>query len=298
MSFRIRQYAVVFGIACLLPGCSQVNVNEAAQRPELAKPATEAAVAPTPTPPGPDAQPSNVKLVSNQTAATPEQPAAATEVAAVPAVAAGTTAASFTDTKGIGAEPSIASLAQLGVLDQTSGTFKPFEPITRGEYVRWVVKAINRYSKDANTQIRLAETPDATFVDVKPNDPDFKYIQGLANSGFVVGVDATHFAPTKPITREEMIMIKAQLDENDELKPGQFDKRYVGFSDVDEINPDYIGAMYHDGCATTTRDITRIWGSMKTFHPKKPVTRSEAAISVSETRSGTAKATLEREAKS
>jgi hypothetical protein len=279
--FSLLTPAMMLCASFTLVSCTQVNV--------------------APTAPTPSAtvttEPSATKLAS-ETTVTPVETAAAPPTVTAAVTPAASPAASptdsFGDIKGLSSEEPVRNLATLGIIDK-AGQFKPFEPITRAEFVRWVVTANNVYANgNALTVLKAAETPEATFVDVKPSDPDWKYIQGLANAGYVVGIDKTHFAPNRPITREEMIMIKAQLDEGSEIKTGQFDHRYVGYSDLDKANPDYIGAMYHDTCATTTNNSARIWGSIKVLNPKKPLTRSEAAICVSECRSGTAKKALEK----
>src|SRR5579864_2326301 len=151
---------------------------------------------------------------AQQPAAT-QAPAPSSPPPATPAAPAPAAAAAFTDIGGIFAEQTIKDMASLGVFDSTGGEFKPNAPITRAEFVRWLVKANNAYYKDTpDQQIRAAESGTPTFVDMPATNPDFKYIQGMANAGYVIGTDATHFPPDRPITREEMIAIKASRDEH------------------------------------------------------------------------------------
>jgi hypothetical protein len=194
-------------------------------------------------------------------AAAPAQPAAAT--------------VAFTDIAGTTAEQTIKDEAALGVFDATTGAFKPAAPITRAEFVRWLVRANNAYYKDPTQQIRPAETTDATFVDVPPAHPDFKYIQGMANAGFVIGVDQTHFAPDRPISREEMLAIKIGRDYRGSAAG---DPRGLPYTDKMKVSPTYAGAVGGAASVFSTRDIGRVWGSIKTLNPQKPVTRGEAAL--------------------
>jgi len=204
----------------------------------------------------------------------------------------------FTDISGDFGEAAIRDEAALGILDSTSGQFKPGAPISRAQFVRWLVKANNVYQKDhPEKQIRLAHNGQQ-FTDVPPKNPDFPYIQGLANAGYVIGIDKKHFAPNRPITREELIAIKAPVDEGGDIKGdvgmAEFDLK--NFSDVKKINKHYVAAIDEDGSVRTTQNAARIWGTLRAFSPKKPVTRSEAAIAIGEVNNGSAAVTLGRTA--
>jgi outer membrane murein-binding lipoprotein Lpp len=232
-----------------------------------------------------------------QSASQPNQPAAKTDTAAPNAVADGSPpstsgapsgpsaakATSFTDIAGIDGAEDIRNLATVGVLDGKGGNFDPAKPISRAQYVCWLVTTNNLYFADQpNNKIHLAGAGDtSTFVDVPSSNAAFKWIQGMANSGYVVGVDAKHFAPNQAITREQMIAIKAQVDEGAPIPSNSDQRHFIPVSDVGEIDFSYLGPVYEDYSARTTNNIGRIWGSTKVFHPKKPVTRAEAAVSLS-----------------
>jgi hypothetical protein len=102
------------------------------------------------------------------------------------------TATGFSDIKGVFGEKEITDLNKLGVFDSNSGKFEPMKPITRAQFVTWLVKANNSFY---NHDIRLAESGDPTFPDVPNTDPNFKYIQGMVNAGYVVGYDDKTFKP-------------------------------------------------------------------------------------------------------
>ncbi len=219
-------------------------------------------------------------------------PASATPSVAVKRV-------SITDISGDFGRQAIADEAALGILDSASGAFKPNAPITRAQFVRWLVKANNVYFKDTpGKQIRLAKTGPALFVDVPVKNPDFQYIQGLANAGYVIGIDKTHFAPNRTLTREELVAIKAPVDEGGDIKldVGMAEFDLQKFSDVKKINKHYVAAIDEDGTVRTTQNAARIWGTLRAFSPQKPVTRSEAAIAIWQINDGSAALAMGRTA--
>lgn len=248
---------IVIGIACL-SGCSKgAQAPPTQQSPAV----SQAPPAPSPAPPASPATPSTQ---------TPSVPAAA------PAAVV-----SFADIGGIAAEQAIKDMGGLSIFDGTTGEFKPNAPMTRAEFVRWLVKANNAYYKDTPAQqIRLAESATATFVDVPSTLPDFKYIQGMANAGYVIGVDATHFAPDRPITREEMIAIKASRDESG-TNMNPVDIQFIPYADKAKIAKVFTGAIHEDTSVRTSNNIARVWGPIKTLNPQMPVTRAEAALCLS-----------------
>lgn len=206
-----------------------------------------------------------------------------------PAAIAGATASSaalavgFTDINGYDGAQKIKDVAALGILDSTSGAFRPNDSITRAEFARWLVKAQNKIP-EPGYQLRLAQSGPATFSDVPVSNPDFPYIQGLANAGYVIGVDGSHFSPARPLTREQMIYLKAQVDERADIKTtgGAVTTIQETYSDFSKIGNKYIGAIYEDRSAGTTQTFNRVYQNTKTFGPQLPVTRGEAAIAVSE----------------
>ena len=220
-------------------------------------------------------------------AAPTESPAAA--VAAVTTASASAdpyASITFTDISGIFAARAIKAEAYLGVFDKTNGAFNPYGTLTRAEYVRWLVRANNAYYKGApSIQIRLAEADsDQSFVDVPKSNLDFKYIQGMANTGYVIGINKNHFAPDRQLTREEMIAIldSRELGANAPKTSGPLDKKYL--DDADQISKPYWGLFnmdfwqpgYNPGIGTTSR----IFGATKVLHPRKHATRAEAAIAI------------------
>jgi outer membrane murein-binding lipoprotein Lpp len=205
-----------------------------------------------------------------------------------PDAGASAKSAAFTDIAGIEGEQAVKDLAALGILDAKSGKFNPDQPISRAQYVCWLLSANNNYFSDQpNNYIHLARESDPpTFVDVAASHPAYKWIQGMANAGFVVGVDLKHFAPDQVLTREQMVGIKAQVDEGKPVETDPGLRQFIDFSDKKDIDNVYLGAVHEDFSVRTANNISRVWGKSKIFHPKKPVTRMEAAITISKIGSG------------
>lgn len=208
-------------------------------------------------------------------AGTPPTAAASSTSATAPV-----TAATFTDIQDSAARDEILDLAQLGVFEGMSGTFEPTRPITRAEFVRWLVRANNAIHKDKD--IRLAESGDATFTDVPADHPDFRYIQGMANAGIAVGYDETTFKPDRPLSREEMISIKCGLDQ------GGLSAKNASYNDIDlvwkwtdhqKVSKRYLDALYSEHF-NDAKNVDRAFGAIKMFKPQQAVTRGEAAICI------------------
>ena len=219
------------------------------------------------------------------------QPTATAAAAASPSTATAspatspTISVSFTDIAGTYGEQDIRDEAQLGVFPTTTGAFRPNDPISRGDYVQWLVTANNLYfADDSTSQLRFPSTNEDTFLDVTPSSPYWKYVQALVDAGFVIGVDATHFAPDRPITRQEMVAIKYQVDAGQKATPDPnlTAQQISELSDADQVAPIYVTAVYDDLNLNIAHNIGRIWGKTAYFHPTRQLTRAEAAISLAE----------------
>ncbi len=213
-----------------------------------------------------------LKLSSPGTDTTPSPVAVATKSPAP---------VTFEDVKGVSGEKEIIQLAQLGIFDTTSGKFNPQAPITRAEFVRWLVRANNTiFAGSPDKTIRLPETGKAAFSDVPPTHPDFRYIQGMTNAGFVIGNDAKTFKPNQILTREQMLAIKVALDHRVAID------RYTGgppgaWTDSNKISKQYWPAIYVESVFQNKANVGRTFGTIKTLKPQAPVTRAEAAVCIS-----------------
>ena len=185
--------------------------------------------------------------------------------------------AGYSDVEGIYAQKTIENLLKAGVIELGDGQFRPDDPISRAEFLEWLVKA-NNAQNARDRQVRLAQSGQATFKDVRPDHPAFPYVQGATDSGFVIGYDETTFQPDRELSREEMIAIKVSFDKQEAHMNGNCYDRYTDF---EEISPKYRQAVHNcDNSGYGSQTAAHIWGSMKTFRPQQSVTRAEAALCV------------------
>ncbi|AFY68526.1 S-layer domain-containing protein [Thalassoporum mexicanum PCC 7367] len=183
----------------------------------------------------------------------------------------------------------VKDMAKLGAIDPAQGDrLQPNGEIKRRDYARWLVLANNRiHQSNPSRQIRLALTSDKpAFADVKSGDPDFLYIQALANAGLIgnaSGGNQNLFRPDAPLSREEMIAWKVPLDLRDGL-PNSATVATVqqawNFQDSDRIAPGALVAILGDDQLGDLSNIRRSFGYTTILQPKKPVTRAEAAAAL------------------
>ncbi|MBD2595882.1 S-layer homology domain-containing protein [Nostoc spongiaeforme FACHB-130] len=198
----------------------------------------------------------------------------------------------FTDISGVNGETEIRQLAQLGVLETTSGEFRPQAPVTRGQFVAWLVKTYNKLHRDS---IRLSQNNRLAFPDVSSSHPHFTFIQAAHNAGFLAGFDDGNFKPDDILTREQMIVLKTTLESNPKVRNNSsalrnyrnFISNNRGFSDAEQINDRYLPYIAFDlGNAAGIGNFTRVYGRTPIYAPQKAVTRAEAALLLSRFRKG------------
>ncbi len=172
--------------------------------------------------------------------------AADTGAASGAATGAPSQSVSFDDIASISERQFIEDLGALGTFDQTAGHFDPSGPITRAQYVRWLVRANNAIWFDQpSLQIKLAEGPPASFPDVPQSDADFPYVQGVDNAGFAIGFRDKRFHPSAALTHEQLLAIKESVDRggyNSLFAPGQdfaWYRPHLPWKDADRITPDF-----------------------------------------------------------
>lgn len=259
-----------------------------------AKPSIEAAATPSPSP---STQPSATPSVEPSTASSAEpstvpsaQPTQAPSPndgqpnPATPGLVA------FTDISEVPTKKYVTELQALNVFETTEPTFRPYEPVTRGEYITWLYQANNTMRRDKE-HLRLDPTFDPEFSDLSPAHPAYKYVQAFANAGYAVGYDDKTFKPDQPITREEMIAIKIGLDTEKNHKPTTLGLKY---SDTDQIDSRYTGFIRIDH---VHNNIERAFGNVKTLKPKQVVKRHEAAATLWKIGYDTAEKALKKQAK-
>ncbi len=182
---------------------------------------------------------------------------------------------SFTDIKGYPTAKYVNELTALGLFEGLGDKFRPDDTISRGEFVEWLFKAHNLLKEE--NPIHLAPHLAPQFSDLKKDHPSYQYAQALANAGYSVGYDDKTFKPDQPITREEMIGIKGGIDFGT-IAPDRNNMNGVwSFSDANKVDNRFTGYISVDGHDSKGGSIKRAFGQIKTFHPKQPVLRHQAA---------------------
>ncbi|MDP9105190.1 MAG: S-layer homology domain-containing protein [Candidatus Eremiobacteraeota bacterium] len=197
----------------------------------------------------------------------------------------------LTDIDGVQGQKEIVQLAQLGVLDVTSGPFHPGDPVKRRDFVRWLFKANNAvWADQPSRQIHPADaTAQSSFPDLASSDPDFRYVQGLSDAGIAVGFPDKKFKADQPLTREQMIAIKSGLDRGGVEKSYAADDSYAHYNLPSWKDKALVSKTYAAAVATDVQDdpkdgspkidnIGRTFGAIAMFRPQQPVTRAQAAV--------------------
>ncbi|RDY03651.1 hypothetical protein CR513_12743, partial [Mucuna pruriens] len=190
-------------------------------------------------------------------------------------------------------------LAVLQTLKVIEPDVQPSDLCTRREYARWLVSASSALSRKTISKVHPAmyveNVTELAFDDITPEDPDFSFIQGLAEAGLIesrlsrcdrqLSTDEDYgpfyFSPESPLSRQDlvswkMVLEKRQLPEADKKMLHQLS----GFIDTDKIHSDACPALVADVSAGEHGIIALAFGYTRLFQSHKPVTKAQAAIAL------------------
>ncbi|KAL1565553.1 hypothetical protein AAHA92_07756 [Salvia divinorum] len=192
------------------------------------------------------------------------------------------------------------AFSALQVLKVIEDDVQPGDLCTRREYARWLVQASSALSRNTTSKVYPAmyieNVSELSFDDITPEDPDFPYIQGLAEAGLIASKLSRHdmqsygnedssplyFSPESSLSRQDLVCWKMALEKR---QLPTVDKKIVqqltGFIDIDKVNPDAWPAVVADIAAGDQGIITLAFGYTRLFQPEKPVTKAQAAIALS-----------------
>ncbi|XP_072959268.1 uncharacterized protein [Typha angustifolia] len=192
------------------------------------------------------------------------------------------------------------ALAALQVLKVIEPDAQPGDLCTRREYARWLVVASSALSRNTSSKVYPAmyvqHITELAFDDVTPEDPEFPYIQGLAEAGLIssklsrsdynvcVGgqQDYNLFSPDSPLSRQDLVTWKMALEKR---QLPEVDRKVFyqssGYIDIDKINPEAWPALVADLAAGEQSITALAFGYTRLFQPGKPVTKAQAAIALS-----------------
>lgn len=178
---------------------------------------------------------------------------------------------------------------------------KADELCTRREYARWLVLVNSRLERNPKNRIvpsiALSGSITNAFDDVRGEDPDFEYIQALAEAGVVLSklscknltsdLDSSkssggvNFFPERLISREDLIGWRAKLEY--EVMPGvneEILRNKIGFLDARDLKSDVLPGLFMDMLANDKSIMRKVFGQGKRFQPGKPCTKAQAAVAL------------------
>jgi hypothetical protein len=155
------------------------------------------------------------------------------------------------------AESSIYNLYEKEIVKGTTATtFSPSKKVTRAEFAAILSRVVDRDKI----------VPDFPFSDVKEDSWYYESVKKAYRMGIIKGVSDTHFAPDRPLTREEAAVIIAHTfnySHSDQPLP------YLDASKVSDWAVDGIKAV-------TQKQIFS--GDDGYFNPQDEINRAEVAV--------------------
>ncbi|CAH8383452.1 unnamed protein product [Eruca vesicaria subsp. sativa] len=162
------------------------------------------------------------------------------------------------------------------------------ELCTRREYARWLVRLNSLLERNPKHRIApgvaLAGSSVPAFDDVNTTDPDFEYIQALAEAGItsskLSGNDIS-FHPENFVSRLDLVNWKAELecDFHPEIME-EISRTKVDYIDTKDLNPEMALGFYSDFLMGDKSTIRNVFGRIKRFQPNRPVTKAQAAVAL------------------
>ncbi|KAK3148675.1 hypothetical protein QOZ80_3AG0207260 [Eleusine coracana subsp. coracana] len=194
-------------------------------------------------------------------------------------------------------ENAVSALQNLKVIEPNA---QAGDLCTRREYARWLVVASNCLSRNTFSKVYPAmyidNVTELAFDDITPEDPDFPYIQGLAEAGLIssklsrsdmnISDDIQNhdnlFLPESRLSRQDLISWKMALDRRQlpEVDRNSLFKA-SGYIDIDKINSAAWPALVADLGAGDQSITALAFGFTRLFQPDKPVTKGQAALAIS-----------------
>jgi len=170
------------------------------------------------------------------------------------------------------------------MLNKTSESFSPNEPITRGEFATLLVKIF---------EIPLNYEGQPTFTDVPTADPtdsskglwEYKYIETAARAGIVRGTAFNRFSPAAPISRQDAAVMIARaadlkLNTDDKKVLANLQKQFTDANLIDIYARPAVEAVVKKGFIEGKQNVLVPGQRKPTFYfdPLQTMTRAEAAM--------------------
>ncbi|CAN1137785.1 hypothetical protein LINPERHAP2_LOCUS10274 [Linum perenne] len=169
---------------------------------------------------------------------------------------------------------------------------------SRRDYARWLVRLNSLLERNPKHRIvptiSLSGSLATAFDDVNIDDPDFPFIQALAEAGIIpsklssaslfsdIAEDGiSYFYPDRYLSRKDMINWRTQLEYG--ISPGtkeQMSRIRADYIDVKAITSDASPEFFTDMLAGEKSIIRKVFGQSRRFQPNKPATKAQAAVAL------------------
>ncbi|GAU21478.1 hypothetical protein TSUD_242010 [Trifolium subterraneum] len=191
-------------------------------------------------------------------------------------------------------EEALSILKKLKIIEDDA---EASELCTRREFARWLVKLNSCLERNPKhriaTIVSLSGFVVTAFDDINVDDPDFQYIQVLAEAGVVpsklssqnssngCGSDykeGVYFLPDRFVSRQDLMEWRTPLEYG--FFSGIIDQvsiKKAGYMDVKEITSP---GVYLDMLAGDSSIVRKVFGQSKRFQPNKPSTKAQAAVAL------------------
>ncbi|XP_010514186.1 PREDICTED: uncharacterized protein LOC104790182 [Camelina sativa] len=169
------------------------------------------------------------------------------------------------------------------------------ELCTRREYARWLVRSNLLLERNPMHRIvpavALAGSSIPAFDDINTADPDFEYIQALAEAGITSSklssqdsrddLGKIDFNPESFVSRLDLVNWKAQLEcgFHPEIME-EISRTKVDYIDTKNLNPEMALGFFLDFLMGDQSTIRNVFGRIKRFQPNRPVTKAQAAVAL------------------
>lgn len=192
------------------------------------------------------------------------------------------------------------AFAALQALKVVEAGIEPSGLSTRREYARWLIASSAILARNPASKVFPAmfieNVTELAFDDVTPEDPDFPYIQGLAEAGLISSKLSSHdtddsveggkpknylFSPDSPLSRQDLVSWKIALERKElpEVTRKMLWQK-SGFIDIDKIHQDAWPALLADLSSGEQSIVAVAFGYTRLFQPDKPVTKAQAAVAL------------------
>lgn len=192
------------------------------------------------------------------------------------------------------------AFAALQALKVVEAGVEPSGLSTRREYARWLIVSSAILARNPASKVFPAmfieNVTELAFDDVTPEDPDFPYIQGLAEAGLISSKLSSHdtddsveggqpinylFSPDSPLSRQDLVSWKIALERKElpEVTRKMLWQK-SGFIDIDKIHQDAWPALLADLSSGEQSIVAVAFGYTRLFQPDKPVTKAQAAVAL------------------